>query len=178
MTQSKWIVIGLLAVAVTAWPALAQTTQPAGPEQPELRPSDQPKDVTKPAEAPPSPGQGQPATQPGGQQAPPPRGPDMSFIWIMLGVMVLLYIWMGRNRRKQEAKRKEMLSTLKKGDKITSIGGIIGTVIESRETEVVVKVDESNNVRLRFARWAIRGVGEEAKAEKPEDRDQQQPQKQ
>ncbi len=41
----------------------------------------------------------------------------------------------------------------------------------------MVKVDESNNVRLRFARWAIRGVGEEAKAEKPEDRDQQQPQK-
>ncbi len=177
MTQSKWIVIGLLTLAASTWPLAAQPTQPAGPEQPELRPSDQPKDVTKPAEAQPGAGQGQPATQPAGQQGPPPRGPDMSFIWIMLGVMVLLYIWMGRNRRKQEAKRKEMLSALKKGDKITSIGGIVGTVIEARESEVVVKVDESNNVRLRFARWAIRGVGEEAKAEKPEDRDQQQAQK-
>ena len=121
-----------------------------------------------------------PTTQPAGPQSPGGGGGggfgDMKIIWIMLGVMVLLYVWMGRSRKKQEAKRKEMLGALKKGDKITTIGGIIGTVIEARESEVVVKVDESNNVRMRFARWAVRGVGEEAKAEKPEDKDHQTPQ--
>jgi preprotein translocase subunit YajC len=89
-------------------------------------------------------------------------------MWIVLfGAFILMYFWMGRSRRKQESKRREMLESLKKGDKVTSIGGIVGTVIEVREDEVMVKVDETNNVRMRFARWAIRGVGEEAKTEKP-----------
>lgn len=89
---------------------------------------------------------------------------------IMLGAIVLLYVWMGRGRRKQEAKRKEMLANLKKGDKVTSVGGIVGTIMDVREDEVVVKVDETNNIRMRFARWAIRGIGEQAKAERAEER--------
>ncbi len=88
---------------------------------------------------------------------------------VLIGAFFLLYFWMGRSRRKQEAKRKEMLAQIKKGDKVTSIGGIVGTIMDVREDEVVVKVDETNNVRMRFARWAVRGVGEDAKQEKPED---------
>ena len=74
--------------------------------------------------------------------------------------------WSSRGRRKQETKRKEMLASLKKGDKVTSIGGIVGTIIEVRDDEVVAKIDD--NVRVRFARWAIRGTGEEAKTTTPE----------
>jgi preprotein translocase subunit YajC len=62
-----------------------------------------------------------------------------------------------------------MLSALAKGDKVTSIGGICGTVVEVRDDELVVKVDENNNMRLRFARWAIRGAGDQAKSQGPED---------
>ena len=110
-------------------------------------------------------------TQPGeGQQQPRGLFGGGSFIWIMLGGFLLLYFWMSRGRRKKETKRKEMLSNLKKGDKITSIGGVVGSVIEVRDDEVTVKVDENNNVRMRFARWAIRGIGEEAKTEQPEDK--------
>ena len=87
--------------------------------------------------------------------------------FVMMGGLVLLFLWMSRNRRKQAAKRKEVLSALKKGDKVTTIGGIVGTIIETRETEITVKVDETNNVRMHFARWAIRGVGDEAKTEDP-----------
>ena len=115
-----------------------------------------------------------PGTQPAAgedqQQTPAIKNPfSGSFIWIMLGGFLLLYFWMSRGRRKKETKRKEMLANLKKGDKVTSIGGIVGTVIEIREDELTVKVDENNNVRIRFARWAVRGIGEEAKVEKPED---------
>ncbi len=95
-------------------------------------------------------------------------------IFIMLGGIILLYMWMGRSRRKKEAQRREMLESIQKGDKVTSIGGIVGTVMEVREDEVAVKVDENNNVRMRFARWAIRGVGESAKAENPEQAEKQQ----
>lgn len=87
----------------------------------------------------------------------------MWFYVVLLGGFVLLYVWMGRSRRKQESKRKEMLSTLKKGDKIVTIGGIIGTIIEARPDEITIKVDETNNVRMKFARWSVRGVGDEAR---------------
>ena len=99
------------------------------------------------------------------------QGPqDMWLFAVLLGGVVLMWIWMGRGRRKQEAKRKEMLSNLKKGDKIVSIGGVIGTVIEAKPEEITVKVDETNNVRMKFARWAIRGVGEEGKTSPDEDK--------
>ena len=113
----------------------------------------------------------QPA-EPTGKPAPKSKSPwqGQTMLFVMLGGVFLLYMFMGRSKRKQAAKRKEMLASLKKGAKVTTIGGIIGTVIEIREDEVTVKVDETNNARLRLTRWAIRGVGEEAKAEEADRR--------
>jgi preprotein translocase subunit YajC len=107
----------------------------------------------------------------GGQnQASQPAGGGGSFPYpmiIMAGLLFVMLFWMSRGKNKEAKKRQEMLANLKKGDKITTIGGIVGTVIEVRPDEVMVKVDESSNARMRFARWAIRGVGEESKAETP-----------
>jgi preprotein translocase subunit YajC len=100
---------------------------------------------------------------------PPSQGPDMWLFAVLLGGVVLMWIWMGRGRRKQDAKHKEMLANLRKGDKIVTIGGIIGTVIEVRPDEVTVKVDETNNVRMKFTRRAIAAVGEDARTTSPDD---------
>ena len=91
-------------------------------------------------------------------------------MFMIVIVFVVMMLLMGRRGKKERRQRKEMLSTLKKGDKITSIGGMVGTIIEVREDEVTVKVDETNNIRVKFARWAIRGKGVEGKAERPEDK--------
>ncbi|MCP4375263.1 MAG: preprotein translocase subunit YajC, partial [bacterium] len=93
---------------------------------------------------------------------------NQKMLMIMVGVMIFMFIFMGKGKRKKEAQRKAMLEAIKKGDKVTTIGGIIGTVLEVRDAEVVVKTDESSNTRMRFTRWAVRGVGEEAKSEEPE----------
>ena len=98
------------------------------------------------------------------------QGGGLERMWPMLlivGAFFLMYIWMGRGKRKEQQRRREMLSALRKGDKITTIGGVVGTVMEVRDNDVTVKVDESGNVRMKFARWAIRGVGDLAKAENP-----------
>ena len=52
-----------------------------------------------------------------------------------------------RPKNKQEKQRVQMLSGLKKGDRIQTIGGILGTVVDVREDEVVVKVDETSNTK-------------------------------
>jgi len=87
---------------------------------------------------------------------------------IMLGGIFLLWFWMGRGRKKEQKKRKEMLDSLRKGDKVTTAGGIIGTVVDIRDDDVTLKVDESANVRMKFLRGAIRHVGD-PKADKSED---------
>jgi preprotein translocase subunit YajC len=92
-----------------------------------------------------------------------PPQPDLfssPMIWGLFALIILMFWWSSRGKKKQEQKHRDMLSSLKKGDKITTIGGIIGTVIEVRDDEVVVKVDETNNVRMRFIRGAIRDVGQ------------------
>ncbi len=164
--------------AALAASAAAQTTQPADPPAgPDLVPV--PGDNTAPA--PPAAagakvpaGDGNALVDPnaagGEQKKPPQQGPDIWLFAVLLGGVVLMWLWMGRGRRKQQAKRKEMLSQLKKGDKVTTIGGIIGTVIEVRPDEVTVKVDETNNVRMKFTRGAIHGVGADARASLGEDK--------
>ena len=163
---SLTLIAGLL---LTANLSTAQTTQPDR----RLRevPQAPPTAVGERAEEQPA-EQGKAGEEAEGGEAPPARRRGLFdspwFLPVMIGGFILLYLWMGRSRRKQETKRKEMLASLKKGDKVTSIGGIVGTVIEVREDDVTVKVDETNNVRMKFARWAIRGVGDEAKTKTPE----------
>ena len=60
--------------------------------------------------------------------------------------------------KKQAKKRREMMAGMSKNDRVLTRGGIIGVVVEVRETEVIVKVDESNNTRLHFAKPAIQHV--------------------
>ncbi len=86
----------------------------------------------------------------------------------MIGALLLFYVMSSRGKKKRETKHREMLASLKKGDKVTSIGGICGTVVEVKEDEITVKVDETNNVRMHFARWAIRGIGDTGKTENPD----------
>lgn len=89
-------------------------------------------------------------------------------LFMIVAVMVIMYIFILKNpRRAQEKKRAELLKTMKKGDRIQTIGGILGTVVEVREHEVVVKIDETTNTKMRFVREAIRGVvdGDKDKAE-------------
>ncbi len=89
----------------------------------------------------------------------------------MIGGFILLWIFMSRGRKKQAAKRRDMLQSLQKGERVITIGGIVGTIIEARDDELVVKVDD--NTRMKFARWAVRTAGEDVKEEKKKDSQEQ-----
>lgn len=86
------------------------------------------------------------------------------FLFLLLMIMVLMVVMTMAGGRKEKKRRAAMIAALKKGDKVQTAGGILGTVVEVRESEVVVKVDENANTRLRFARSAIQAVLEEQKS--------------
>ena len=172
-------VIGAVLLAGLTTTLRAQTTKPAGTAKsdppPVLNEGDRSGNESGPGDSSSSNGdKGDPnapaASQPAGGPAKTAPSLFSNPMLLLIGAMLLMFIFMGRGKRKKESQRKQMLAALKKGDKVTTIGGIIGTVLEARDDEVIVKIDESNNARMRFARWAVRGVGEEAKSEGPEEK--------
>ncbi len=76
--------------------------------------------------------------------------------WILLGLMfVVMYFLLFRGPRKKQQQHKQMVQTLRKNDRIRTIGGIIGTVVDIKDDEITLKVDESNNTKIKIASSAI-----------------------
>ena len=90
------------------------------------------------------------------QDAPTPPSWWKVLPWLLiLAVMLVVMILPGKQQAK---KRKEMMAGMSKNDRVLTRGGIIGVVMEVRDNEIILKVDESNNTRMHFARQAIQHV--------------------
>ncbi|MHC4885332.1 MAG: preprotein translocase subunit YajC [Planctomycetota bacterium] len=70
----------------------------------------------------------------------------------------VLYFFFMRPQKKKDAARKDMLGTLKKGDKVITIGGIHGTVTNVKDDTVTLKVDDKTGATLKFQRAAINDI--------------------
>ena len=70
-------------------------------------------------------------------------------------MIVMMYFMMVRGPKKKQKQHTQMVEGLSKNDRIRTVGGIIGTVIEVKGEEVVLKIDESNNTKIRIAASAI-----------------------
>ena len=78
-------------------------------------------------------------------------GSTIIMMAIMLGVFYFMLI-RPENKRKKEA--EQMRSAVKKGDEIVTIGGIVGTVVDVKEKNIVVETG-ADQVRIEFEKWAI-----------------------
>lgn len=102
------------------------------------------------------------ATQPAGPPTPgavPPLTTGEIFmrqIFPLLLVIIVFWWVMSRGRNKERQAYEAMLGSLQRNDRVLTTSGIIGTVVDVRDTEIVLKVDESNNVKMRFAKHAIK----------------------
>jgi len=75
----------------------------------------------------------------------------------MILIFVIFYFMLIRPQRKKEKKVQEMLKALKVGDRVSTIGGIYGTITNIKDDTLELSVGR-DNVKLIFARWAIRQV--------------------
>ena len=91
--------------------------------------------------------------------APTPGGGfNTTFMMIMLGMLVLMIVVSSIGPRREKKKREAMISAIKKHDRVQTVGGVIGSIVELKPDQVVLKVDESANTRITFARTAIQQV--------------------
>jgi len=65
-----------------------------------------------------------------------------NFMFIMIAMFAIIYFVMIRPEQKKQKERQKMLSALKKGDKIVTIGGIVGVITNVKDTSYVVKSGE------------------------------------
>jgi preprotein translocase subunit YajC len=86
-----------------------------------------------------------------------PANPLLQFAPLVL-VFVLMYFMLFRAPKKRQQEHSKMVAGLKKNDRIRTIGGILGTVLDVRDEEIVIKIDESNNTKMRVVPSAIAAV--------------------
>lgn len=75
----------------------------------------------------------------------------LPMLLIMVGVFYFMLI-RPENKRKKEA--EQLRSEMKSGDQITTIGGIMGTVVDVKSDSFVIETS-ADQVRIEFAKWAL-----------------------
>ena len=88
------------------------------------------------------------------QAAPAAQAGSQWSMWIMLAlIFVVMWFFMIRPQRKQQKELQNFRDSLKKGDKVVTVGGIYGTVDEIKEGTVLIVVDK--DVKIRVSKNAL-----------------------
>lgn len=86
---------------------------------------------------------------------------------MLVGMFAIFYFLMIRPENKRKKEAEQMRNSLTNGDSITTIGGIVGTVVDVKEDKFVIETS-SDRVRVEFCKWALSTndtAAERAKAE-------------
>ena len=83
------------------------------------------------------------------QAAPQGAAGSSASMWIMLIlIFVVMWFFMIRPQRKQQKELQQFRSSLKKGDKVVTVGGIYGEIVEVNEKTALIKVDGDTKLRV------------------------------
>ena len=77
-----------------------------------------------------------------------------SFILMMLVMVAVFYFFMIRPENKKKKEAEELRNSISTGDKITTIGGIVGTVVNVKEDKIVIETS-ADQVRMELCKWAV-----------------------
>jgi preprotein translocase subunit YajC len=81
----------------------------------------------------------------------------MSFFILIGGMFLIMYFFMIRPQVKKQKEAKAFREELKKGDKVVTIGGIHGKVVDMNERTVLIQVD---GAKIRIEKSALNASGE------------------
>lgn len=84
-----------------------------------------------------------------------PQGSQWSF-WIMIAVLfTVMWFFMIRPQRKQQKELEKFRSSLQKGDKVVTVGGIYGTIHSIKENDPTVLLKVDGDVKLKVDRRSL-----------------------
>ena len=95
----------------------------------------------------------------------------MESMIMIVALMAVMYFFMIRPENKRKKQAQNMRDSLKKGDMITTIGGIVGRIVMVNPNTIVIETSD-DRVRMELTKWAVSQVGvqtgEQPEAEKKE----------
>jgi preprotein translocase subunit YajC len=89
---------------------------------------------------------------------PGPSGATLLIPAMMIGFIVFMFLSMRSQKKREQREKEEMHARMSKNDRVLTIGGVIGTIITVKDTEVVLKVDESTNTKMTFLKSAVQRI--------------------
>ena len=90
-----------------------------------------------------------------------------SMIIMIVLMFAIMYFLMIRPENKRKKKAQEMRDGLKKGDTVTTIGGIVGKIVHVNKDTIVIETSD-DRVRMELTKWAVSSVGVQT-GEQPEE---------
>ena len=101
---------------------------------------------------------------------PTPQQSIFSFVCMIFLFLVAMYLLFILPKRRQEKQMRQLFDSLKENDKVMTSSGIIALVhsVDKEAGEVVLKVDDSNNTKIRFSIQSVYYIFPEKTAQKPE----------
>ncbi len=96
--------------------------------------------------------------QAAGKQSSP--GGMLSMLLPFVLMFVVMYFLILRPQKRKEKERKALLSRIKKNDRVVTAGGIHGLVTSVREHEIILRIDDSKDIKIKVDRSAIVSVVE------------------
>ena len=95
------------------------------------------------------------------------QGGGMTSLIMIVAMIAVFYFLMIRPENKRKKEAEQMRSSVKTGDKIVTIGGITGTVVNVKDTRIVLETG-ADQVRIELEKWAISSNETAAEAAKAE----------
>ena len=89
------------------------------------------------------------------------QGSIIPTIVMIVAMVAIFYFFIIRPEGKKKKAVNEMRESLKVGDEITTIGGVVGTICALKEETIVMETG-ADRVRIEFTRWAISSKGKQA----------------
>lgn len=91
-------------------------------------------------------------------QAKAPGGNFMTLLVPFALMFAIMYFLILRPQRKKEKDRLDMIANVRKNDRILTSGGVYGIVVSVKEKELIVRVDDAKDVKLKIDKSAVTSV--------------------
>ena len=90
-----------------------------------------------------------------------------STMFMLVAMLAIMYFLMIRPENKRKKEAEQMRSAVKKGDKVVTIGGIVGVVVDVKDNKFVMETG-ADQVRIELEKWALSSNETAAEAKKAE----------
>lgn len=98
-------------------------------------------------------------------------GGMLSMLLPFILMFVVMYFLILRPQKRKERDRKALLSRVKKNDRVVTAGGIHGVITSVRENEVLLRIDDAKDIKVKLDRSAIAAVVEVSHEETEESKE-------